>query len=131
MTNGISIETMTDVLGTMIVKIKPAKKAFEVLPNVERIKPLDNSLANAADKYFSQFFKENNSRRHPPITPIQAGTYSRKKCTHGVIRLNIEGITINPGIWEKNKLPFCAICVNVLKKNSTEKKISRVQKLYQ
>ena len=74
-TKGISIETITDVLGTIIVKIKPAKKAFEVLPNVDRIKLFDTSLAKAADKYFSLFFKEINNRIHPPINPIHAGMY--------------------------------------------------------
>jgi hypothetical protein len=74
-TRGISIEIMTDVLGTIIVKIKPAKKAFEVLPNVDRIKLFDTSLANVADKYFSLFFKDINNRIHPPINPIQAGIY--------------------------------------------------------
>jgi hypothetical protein len=104
-TSGISIEIITDVLGTMIVKIKPAKKAFGVLPNVDRIKPFDTSLANMADKYFSLFFKEINNRTHPPINPIQAGIYRSKKCTHGVIKLKIEGIADIPGILEKNKLP--------------------------
>jgi len=74
-TRGISIETMTEVLGTTIVKIKPAKKALEVLPNVDRIKLFDTSLANAADKYFSLLFKEINKRIHPPINPNQAGRY--------------------------------------------------------
>ena len=113
------------------VKIKPAKKALVVLPNVDLIRLLDTSLANVADKYFSQFLKDNNSSTHPPMKPNQAGIYPSKKSTHGVIRLKIEGISINPGILEKNELPTCAIFVNVLKKNSKKKKIIKVEKLYQ
>ena len=130
-TNGISIEIITDVLGTKIVKIKPAKKALEVLPNVDRIRLLDTSPANVADKYFSQFFKDNNNSPHPAMKPNHAGIYLSTKSTHGVIRLNIEGISINAGILEKNELPTSAIFVNVWKKYSMEKKIAKVQKLYQ
>ena len=130
-TRGISIEIMTDVLGTAIVKIKPAKKAFEVLPNVDRIKLFDKSLANVADKYFSLFFKDINNTIPPPINPIQAGIYWSKKCTHGVIKLKIEGIADIPCILEKNKLPVWAMYVKTLKTSSRGKKISSVQKLYQ
>ena len=130
-TNGISIEIITDVLGTKTVKAKPAKKALEVLPNVDRIRLLDTSPANVADKYFSQFFKDNNNSPHPTMKPNHAGIYSSTKFTHGLIRLNIEGISINAGILEKNELPTSAIVVNVWKKYSTEKKITKVQKLYQ
>ena len=95
---GISIEIITDVLGTKMVKIKPAEKALVVLPNVERMRLPDTSPANVADKYFSQFFKDSNNSPHPAMKPNHAGIHSSTKSTHGLIRLNIEGISIKPGI---------------------------------
>ena len=94
---GMSMETITDVLGTRIVNVKPAKKDREGLPNVDVMRPLDTSVEKVADIYFSVSRNETINSAQPTRNPIQAGINRNTTSTHGLMRLNIDGMADMPG----------------------------------
>jgi hypothetical protein len=128
-TRGISKETITDVLGTIVVKINPARKERYGFPKVDFIRPFETSVENIADIYFSLFLKEKINKAQPPRNPTQAGKNVSKKSTQGDMILKIDGIAEIPGIILKNDELFIARCVSIPNKYSIGKNKSKVKRL--
>ncbi len=128
---GTKRETITDVLGTRIVKARPTRNDLAGLPNVDRNSLPETSVANTADMCFSLSFKETNSNAQATANPAHEGMIRNKSSTQGVITSNIEGILDMPETLPNNRAPSSAIHVKKPEDTSTVKKIEVVAKLYQ
>ena len=128
---GTSREIITEVLGTRIVKTRPARNDLIGSPKVDWSRFLETSVAKTADMCFSLSLRESINSAQPMIMPDHAGMKDSNASIQGVTRSNREGTSVMPGILPKNRVPSSAILVKRPDDSSIGKNIRRVAKLYQ
>ena len=109
---------MTVVLGTRMVKKKPAMKALMGFVNVALMRLQDFGMLKIAVMYRSTPQRAMTRVAPPSIRPIQAGMNLRMRSTQGVATSRRSGIYLSQVALTKMVLPLKAMSVKTPKKSS-------------